>query len=351
MIRSSLAGNASFADVVVTYSNGVLMQARTITGGTVTSTQGSSTATATYWVKLVRTGNTFTGYCSPDGSTWTLIGTYTVAMTDPVYVGIPVSSSNDGYLATATVDNVTLSSLPAVPTGLTAVAAAGTQVGLSWNRGSTNDNGFLVERSADGATNWTQIGTTAAGVTTYNDTALTPGSTWYYRVRATNATGNSGYSNVASVTLPTLPSAPSSLHTTLVSTSEIDIAWTNNATNATSIQVFRQTLPGGTPSLIATLPATAASYQDNSAPLPAGTLQTYNIQAYNLAGYSGAASVATATLATAPTSVTANSRHRADHRQLARLERRHQLQRLPVHHVRRRGRRAVCDRRDDREFQ
>ena len=41
--------------------------------------------------------------------------------------------------------------LPAAPTNLTAaIASCGPQVNLSWTDNATNENGFVIERSADG---------------------------------------------------------------------------------------------------------------------------------------------------------------------------------------------------------
>ena len=58
------------------------------------------------WVKLVRAGNNLTGYISVDGTTWTFHQTVTIAMTNPVYVGMFASSSSASTTATATFDNV-----------------------------------------------------------------------------------------------------------------------------------------------------------------------------------------------------------------------------------------------------
>src|SRR6185503_18450777 len=53
--------------------------------------------------------------------------------------------------------------------------------------------------------NFTQIGTTAANVTTFSSTGLLPGTSYTYRVRATNSGTDSAYSNV--FTTATLVSA------------------------------------------------------------------------------------------------------------------------------------------------
>src|SRR5262249_33445216 len=59
-----------------------------------------------------------------------------------------------------------------------------------------------VERSPDGVSGWVQVSTTAAGVTALGNGALAPGTTYYYRVRATSAAGDSPYSGVAGAATP-----------------------------------------------------------------------------------------------------------------------------------------------------
>ena len=64
-----------------------------------------------YWVKVVRSGSTFSGYpLGPDGVNWTQLGTSRIAMAQNVYVGLVVSSLSNSSLATATFDNVSVSS-------------------------------------------------------------------------------------------------------------------------------------------------------------------------------------------------------------------------------------------------
>jgi hypothetical protein len=96
------------------------------------------------------------------------------------------------------------SGAPATPSGLSAAASAG-QVNLTWVSNSVNQTGFKVERANDSAfsQNLTLLATTAANVTSYTDTTPSAGTTYYYRVRATNANGDSPNSNTASArTLP-----------------------------------------------------------------------------------------------------------------------------------------------------
>src|ERR1017187_8344477 len=73
MIRESLNANAANAFIAVTPGNGVTWQYRSSTGGG-TTYNNTGGLNAPYWVELVRIGNTFTGYRSPDGVTWTQQG-------------------------------------------------------------------------------------------------------------------------------------------------------------------------------------------------------------------------------------------------------------------------------------
>jgi hypothetical protein len=84
---------------------------------------------------------------------------------------------------------------PAAPTGLTAKASSPSQINLSWT-GSSGATGYQVQRSPDGSTGWTQIGTPST--TSYSDTGLAQSTVYYYQVLATNSIGPSGPSSVAS---------------------------------------------------------------------------------------------------------------------------------------------------------
>jgi fibronectin type 3 domain-containing protein len=88
----------------------------------------------------------------------------------------------------------------AVPpaTDVTAVATLDT-ITLSWTD-VTDETGYRVERSLDGATEWIEIATTGQDVTTYVNATLSPRTTYFYRIVATNAGGDSTPSNVAFAT-------------------------------------------------------------------------------------------------------------------------------------------------------
>jgi len=90
---------------------------------------------------------------------------------------------------------------PNAPTGLTAMTVSDAQINLNWTDTSANEDGFKIERCKRATcTNFAQIATVGANVTSFSNTGLTRNTAYRYRVRAYNASGNSNYSNVASAT-------------------------------------------------------------------------------------------------------------------------------------------------------
>ncbi|MEO0292779.1 MAG: T9SS type A sorting domain-containing protein [candidate division WOR-3 bacterium] len=91
--------------------------------------------------------------------------------------------------------------LPSAPTNLEINSVSVASVELSWQDNSNNETAFYVERSYDGA-NFTKIGETSSNETSYVDSSISPGSDYFYRVRAHNSAGNSAPSNIVQVTTP-----------------------------------------------------------------------------------------------------------------------------------------------------
>ena len=99
-----------------------------------------------------------------------------------------------------------VSPLPASPSNLNALAAGPTAVNLTWTDNSNNETGFIIERQTGSSGTWQPLTTTAAGAVAYTDTTAGAGTTYTYRVRATNSAGDSANSNLATVTTPALQS-------------------------------------------------------------------------------------------------------------------------------------------------
>ncbi|MFB3903666.1 MAG: LamG-like jellyroll fold domain-containing protein [Acidobacteriota bacterium] len=90
---------------------------------------------------------------------------------------------------------------PAAPSGLTATAVSPSEIDLAWTDNSTNETGFEFDRALNSSfTSGLVTNTTGANQTSYQSTGLSASTTYYYRVRATNAAGDSANSNTASAT-------------------------------------------------------------------------------------------------------------------------------------------------------
>lgn len=105
MIRETLDANSKHAFMLVSAAKGVALQWRPSTGGTSSSSSGSQ-STPPRWVRLVRSGTSITGFESPDGATWTAVGTATISMASTVYVGLAVTSHTTSASTTATLDGM-----------------------------------------------------------------------------------------------------------------------------------------------------------------------------------------------------------------------------------------------------
>ncbi len=184
---------------------------------------------------------------------------------------------------------------PAAPSGLTATAVSSSQINLAWTDNSTTENGFIVARSTVSGGPYTDVITVGANVTSASNTGLAASTTYYYVVRAYNATGSSLNSAQASATTQaplTPPAAPSGLTATAVSSSQVNLAWTDNSSNESNFIVARGTTSGGPYTDIATLGANVTSY--NNTGLAASTTYYYVVRASNAAGSSANSAQASA---------------------------------------------------------
>ena len=109
------------------------------------------------------------------------------------------ASTSDVVSATTTVDTST------APVLISATGSA-TSIDLEWSD-VDGELGYRIERSPDGTSGWTGIGTTGQGVTSYTDAGLASATTYYYRVVAVTSDGESPPSTVQSAT--TDPDVPS----------------------------------------------------------------------------------------------------------------------------------------------
>ena len=252
MFREDLVGASRHAFMCVSAELGPAFQARTATGGNSATTAPPGFTALPQWIRLVRQGSTFSAYESTNGTIWTLVGTQSLVMADPVFVGLAVTSHVRGTLCTATFDNVTVSAsggppppgtTPIAPTNLAGTAPAHDRVTLTWSDNASNESGYEVQLAMQ-PTEFSTALNLAAGSTTATVTGLGQEITHYFRVRAFNAAGNSAFSNVVAVTTPREPgpptlAAPTNLRVTATSSSTVALAWTDNASSEIGFEIGR----------------------------------------------------------------------------------------------------------------
>jgi len=179
---------------------------------------------------------------------------------------------------------------PEAPSSLTANANSSSQIDLVW-ADVEGESGFRVERSSDGAGGWSTVGQTGPGETSWSDGGLSQGTTYYYRVVATNVAGDSPPSNTASATTSIDPASPTTVTAVASSPTQIDLEWTDVA-NETGYRLERSDGSGGW-TTVATTGQDVTSSSDTG--LTPGTTYSYRVFATNAAGDSPASDVASAT--------------------------------------------------------
>jgi alpha-tubulin suppressor-like RCC1 family protein len=91
------------------------------------------------------------------------------------------------------------------PSSLVATAVSTSQINLSWQDNSNNEDGFEIESRQGGTTDYSLIATVGINSASYSDTVPPFLTTYYYRVRAFNTIGDrSAYSNETKATPSTL---------------------------------------------------------------------------------------------------------------------------------------------------
>ena len=204
MIRETLAGgstNVKLADWPPYHS--FYLDLRTTTNGS-TNEPASIIATPPYWVKLVRSGSTFSSYGSTDGVNWTQVGSgQTVSMAENVYVGLAVDSGSTSSLATAAFDNVSVNSSGSPGPVITGVSATTGNVG---SQVVISGSGFGAAQGGSVAT----LNAVPVTIDSWSDTSITTtipaGATTGFLVVSVAPSMNDSNPVVFTVTSQPLPS-------------------------------------------------------------------------------------------------------------------------------------------------
>ncbi|MFM8414032.1 MAG: fibronectin type III domain-containing protein, partial [Planctomycetota bacterium] len=157
MIRESTDVNARQAVMVVSAANGIVWQYRQNVGGSGVVVAGPTAQAAPAWVKVARAGNRFTGSWSADGTTWTDVGSVTIAMGSTALIGLASTSDAALLLNRAEFTDVavtTTTQVVTVATGQTQTVTGGLSGSALFKRGagrlvlagpSTHSGGTIVE--------------------------------------------------------------------------------------------------------------------------------------------------------------------------------------------------------------
>src|SRR5580658_4875236 len=177
MIRNTLdAGspNAKTSDWLE--YGGIYFDMRTTEGGSTTEPANVS-ATLPYWVKVSRSGNTFSSYTSPDGVNWTQLGTsQTITMNQSVYVGLAATGGSMTALATATFDNVSISAPVAPPPNFSLSASPGS-VTIAQGASGTSTISVTPQNGFSGSVGLSATGLPSGVTASFNPASTTSAST------------------------------------------------------------------------------------------------------------------------------------------------------------------------------
>ncbi|MBN1675341.1 MAG: fibronectin type III domain-containing protein, partial [Kiritimatiellae bacterium] len=169
---------------------------------------------------------------------------------------------------------------PAAPSGLSAAPVSSTRIDLKWTDNSSNEENFKIRWCTDGVSFDDNTLVAAANATSIAHTGLTPNTTYYYKIKAEHAAlGDSAYTAVVSATTPVdaqPPAAPSGLSAAPVSSTRIDLSWTDNSSNEEDFKLRWGTTEADQPNAIILAPDSTACSHTGLAP---DTTYYYRLQA------------------------------------------------------------------------
>jgi fibronectin type 3 domain-containing protein len=296
---TNLAGSASGGQINLSWT------ASTDTGSTIASYQimrCQSVGCVNFTTDGSITGSTvtYTDTGIADSSSYT----YRVRATD----ALGYTSGYSNAVTVTTSSNCCDSTPPSTPTGLTATAASSSEINLMWTASTDNVGvaSYQIHRcQGSGCNSYVTVGTVPPQ-TSFSDTGLSAATSYTYYLVAADAAGNQS-ANSATATATTLtssggggdttpPTAPTGLGATVVSSTQINLAWTASTDNVGVTGYLVERCSGtGCTNFVQIASPTTTSYSDST--LSASTPYSYRVRAtdaaHNLSAYSSIVSETT----------------------------------------------------------
>ena len=265
-------------------------------------------------------------FSSNSGSTWSTFadGTSTTASatvtgltngTSYVFRVAAVNTNGTGTYTSATAALVPATT-PGAP-GITSLDVTSGQVAIIWGAPASNGGAaitdYVIQQSSNSGSTWTTFSDGTSTSTSARVTGLTNGTTYVFRVAATNAIGTGSYSSAFGPATPiTFAGAPTSV-TATAGAASATVSWTAPASNGgaaiTDYAIQFSSNSGSTWTTFSD--GTSTSTSATVTGLTNGTSYTFRVATINQGGtgsYSTASSAVTPTTTPgAPTSVSATT--------------------------------------------
>lgn len=159
------------------------------------------------------------------------------------------------------------------PSDLKVNTISSSEISLQWTDRATGEDGYRLERSV-GSGSYSIIANLPANSGSYNDSSLTDGLSYSYRIRAYNDIAESNSSEVVAIT-PL--KAPSNL-SLKAGVTEVTLLWVDNSASEEGFKIERKG-PEGVFTLITTTAPNITTFTDTN--LQPSTAYTYRVKAFN----------------------------------------------------------------------